>query len=129
VSKAGFLTDNQSVKSLARIGSFRLFTMGDGAAEPVPTGDQRWRISLPTAAPGWVSLPIAYSPLWVARTDGVPLAVRRDKRGLLEVALVAAGSSVELEHRAGAAEWAGVAVSLGAVLALLAVWWRRTPRA
>ena len=90
---------------------------------------QRWRISLPTAPPGWVSLPIAYSPLWVARADGGPLAVRRNERGLLEVALIAAASSVELEHRAGAAEWAGVAVSLGAVLALLAVWWRRTPRA
>jgi uncharacterized membrane protein YfhO len=103
--------------------------MADGAAEPVPTGDQRWRIPLPPTAPGWVSLPIAYSPLWVARADGAPLAVRRDERGLLEVALVAAASSVELEHRAGTAEWAGVAVSLGAVLALLAVWWRRAPRA
>ena len=129
VGKAGFLVDNQSVKSLAHIGSFRLFTTAAGAAEPVPIGEQRWRISLPTAPPGWVSLPIAYSPLWVARADGVPLVVRRDERGLLEVALIAAASSVELEHRAGAAEWAGVAVSLGAVLALLAVWWRRTPRA
>ena len=36
--------------------------------------------------------------------------------GLLEVALAAPGPpSVELEHRPGAAEWAGVAVSLGAV--------------
>ncbi|HMH77734.1 MAG TPA: hypothetical protein VK547_13970, partial [Candidatus Udaeobacter sp.] len=129
VGKAGFLTDNQPVRSLARIGSFRVFALADGAAEPVPTGDQRWRIPLPPAAPGWVSLPIAYSPLWVARADAVPLAVRRDERGLLEVALVAAGSSVELEHRAGAAEWAGVAVSLGTVLLLLAVWWRRAPRA
>jgi hypothetical protein len=37
---------------------------------------------------------------------------------------------VELEHRAGAAEWAGVALSLGAVGALLlGAWWRRAPRA
>jgi hypothetical protein len=101
----------------------------DGGAEPVPIGDQRWRFSLPAPAVGWVSLPIAYSPLWVARADGVPLAVRPDERGLLEVALVAAGSSVDLEHRAGVAEWAGVAISLGTALVLLAVWWRRVARA
>ena len=128
VGRARFLTENQSVRSLSRIGSFRLFAMAEGGAEPVPIGAQRWRISLPAAAPGWVSLPIAYSPLWVARAAGAPLAVRRDERGLLEVALVAPGSSVELEHRAGAAEWAGVALSLGAVL-LLAAWRRRAPPA
>ncbi len=125
LGKAGFLTDNPSVRSLSPIGSFRLFALAEGAAEPVPLEAQRWRIPLPAAGPGWVSLPIAYSPLWVARADGAPLAVRRDERGLLEVDLVAPASSVELEHRAGAAEWAGVALSLGALLVLLAVWWRR----
>jgi uncharacterized membrane protein YfhO len=104
--------------------------MIDGGTEPVPIGVQRWRVALPAAAPGWVSLPVAYSPLWLARADGVSLAVRRDDRGLLEVALPAPASSVELEHRAGAAEWAGVALSLGAVGALLlGAWWRRAPRA
>ena len=129
VGKARFLTDNQSVKSLSRIGSFRLFAVAVGAAEPVSIGAQRWRIALAPAAPGWVSLPIAYSPLWVVRADGVSLAARRDERGLLEVALVAPVSSVELEHRAGVAEWAGVALSLGAGLLLLAVWWRWAPSA
>jgi hypothetical protein len=75
-----------------------------------------------------VALPIAYSPLWVARADGAPLAVRRDERGLLEVALVAPASSVELEHRAGLVEWVGVGLSLGAGLSLLVAWWRRAPR-
>ena len=41
------------------------------------------------------------------------------------MALAAPLSPVELEHRAGAAEWAGGALSLGTGLALLAVWWRR----
>jgi hypothetical protein len=128
--RATFLTDNQLVRSISRIGSFRLLAMIDGGTEPVPIGVQRWRIALPAAAPGWVSLPVAYSPLWLARADGVSLAVRRDERGLLEVALPAPASSVELEHRAGPAEWAGVALSLGAVGALLlGAWWRRAPRA
>jgi len=128
VGRAKFLTENPSVTSGLRVGSFRLFTLAEGRAEPLPIGAQRWRISLPVAAPGWLSLPVAYSPLWLARADGVPLAVRRGERGLLEVALVAPGSSVELEHRAGFAEWTGVALSLGAGLLLAARWWR-APRA
>ncbi|HKC07720.1 MAG TPA: hypothetical protein VKJ67_12655 [Methylomirabilota bacterium] len=126
--KAGFLTENLSVRSLSRIGSFRLFAFEDGVAEPVPSGAQRWRVSVAGAAPGWVALPIAYSPLWIARADGAALGIRRDEQGLLEVALLAPGSSVELEHRPGIAEWAGVALSLAAIIALLATWWRRASR-
>jgi hypothetical protein len=128
-SKAGFLTDNQSVRRLSRIGSFRLFAFEDGAAEPFATAAQRWRVSVAGAAPGWVALPIAYSPLWIARAAGAALPTRRDEQGLLEVALVVPGSSVELEHRPGIAEWAGVALSLGAIIVLLAIWWRRASRA
>ncbi|HTG11879.1 MAG TPA: hypothetical protein VK746_13855 [Candidatus Eisenbacteria bacterium] len=93
------------------------------------TGAQRWRISVAGAEPGWVALPIAYSPLWIARADGAALATRRDEQGLLEVGLVAPGSSVDLEHRPGIAEWAGVALSLAAIIVLLATWWRRASRA
>jgi hypothetical protein len=100
--------------------------MAEGGVEPVPAGPQRWRVSPPAGATGWVSLPIAYSPLWAARAAGGPLPFRRDQRGLLEVALVTPGSPVELEHRAGAAEWAGVALSLSAILLLAAGWWRLT---
>jgi hypothetical protein len=129
VGRARFLTDNQLVKSVSRIGSFRLFATVRAEDGPVPLGGQRWRIALPAASTGWAALPIAYSPLWAAHADGAPLAARRDSRGLLEVALVAPASSVEIEHRPGVAEWAGVALSLGAVLVLIAVWWRRTARA
>ena len=129
LGKAGFLSDNPSVKILSRIGSFRLFAIADAPGLPIQTGDQRWRIPVPTAARGWVALPIAYSPLWVAHADGAALAVRRDERGLLEVALGAPGSSVDLEHRAGVAEWTGIALSLATGLVLLAVRWRRAPRA
>ena len=127
-SKIEFLLDNPRVKSLSHIGSFRLFALADATPQLMPIGEQRWRISLAGASPGWVSLPVAYSPLWLASGDGAPLAVRRAERGLLEVALVAPVSSVELEHRPGAAAWAGGALSLGAALALLAAWWRRASR-
>jgi hypothetical protein len=128
-SKALFLTDNQSVRRLSRIGSFRLFAAARPAVELVATGAQRWRISVAGAEPGWVSLPIAYSPLWIARAHGAVLATRRDEQGLLEVGLVAPGASVDLEHRPGIAEWAGVALSLAAIIVLLATWWRRASRA
>ena len=130
VAKIGFLSDNPRVKSLSPIGSFRLFARTDPVVEPVPIGPQRWRIAVAAGvSPGWVSLPIAYSPLWVATGAGAPLAVRRDEQGLLAVALATSLSSVELEHRPGAAEWAGGALSLGTGLALLAIWWRRVTRA
>jgi hypothetical protein len=126
--KIEFLTTNPHVKSLPRIGSFRLFSLADPVPELVPIGPQRWRISVTAVSPGWASLPVAYSPLWLASGDGAPLAVRRDERGLLEVAVKGPVSAVELEHRAGTAEWAGGALSLGAAIALLAVWWRRAAR-
>ncbi len=111
------------------MGSFRLFALADPVAEPVPVGSQRWRFPCPRPRRAGSSLPVAYSPLWVARGDGAPLPLRRDERGLLAVALVAPLSAVELEHRAGAAEWAGGALSVAAGLVLLGVWWRRASRA
>lgn len=128
VGKIEFLTNNPQVKSLPRIGSFRLFALADPVPEPVPIGAQRWRISVTAVSSGWASLPVAYSPLWLASGDGTPLVVRRDERGLLEVAVKAPVSAVELEHRAGTAEWAGGALSLGAAIVLLALWWRRAAR-
>jgi hypothetical protein len=64
----------------------------------------------------------------VARAAGAPLPTRRDEDGLLAVELSAPLPSVELEHRPGPVEWAGVAVSLGALL-LLGAWWRQVQRA
>jgi hypothetical protein len=125
VGKSAFLTENPSVTALSRIGSFRLFALAGAPSGPVPLGGQRWRIPLPAAATGWVTLPIAYSPLWAATAGGAPLVARRNPRGLLEVSLVAPAASVELAHRAGVVEWVGGALSLGAVLALLAVRGRR----
>jgi hypothetical protein len=112
VGRARFLADNPALRRTSRIGPFHLFATVEGGAEPVPVGPQRWRLAVPAPAAGWVALPIAYSPLWVARAGGAVVSARRDARGLLEVALPAPAPEVELEHRAGAAEWAGAALSL-----------------
>ncbi|MGH7348925.1 MAG: hypothetical protein ACREI6_02835, partial [Candidatus Rokuibacteriota bacterium] len=127
VGRCTFLTGNPAVARLSRIGPFSLFAMADGGTELLATGAQRWQVPVPVPSAGWVSLPIAYSPLWVARVDGRPLAIRADDRGLLEVALPVPASTVQLEHRPGAAEWAGGAWSLVAAGAL-ALWRFRTRR-
>jgi hypothetical protein len=106
-----FLTTNQAVSLMSRIGSFRLFTLAGAAPEPEPAGAQRWRIALPAPASGWTQISMAYSPLWLARADGVALRTRRDDLGLLEVALPNPATAVELEHRAGPTEWTGLALS------------------
>jgi hypothetical protein len=116
--RSRFLNDNQAVRVASRIGPFTLFTLTGAAPEPAATGPQRWRVALPAPSTGWRPLAIAYSPLWVARANGRVLGIRPDARGLLEVALPAPAETVELEHRPGAAEWAGLALSLSSAGAL-----------
>jgi hypothetical protein len=116
--RSRFLTDNEAVRVASRIGPFTLFTLTGAAPEPAVTGPQRWRVALPAPSTGWRPLAIAYSPLWVARANGAVLGIRPDPRGLLEVELPAPAETVELEHRPGPAEWAGLALSLSSAGAL-----------
>jgi len=118
--RSKFLTGNHEFEKRSRVGSFNLFIAGEPRSELIATGPQRWRVDVPPAHPaGWLSAPIAYSPLWVARTGAARLGVRPDDLGLLEVELPPGTVSVELEHRAGVAEWVGIGLSLLS-LALLA---------
>jgi hypothetical protein len=109
---APFLESNPAFRRSSRIGSFNIFVFRDARLEPTSIGPQRWRVAVPPGAPGWTGLPIAYSPLWVARAGDARIPSRRDALGLLEVMPPAGAPAVEIEHRAGATEWAGVAVSL-----------------
>jgi hypothetical protein len=128
VGRSRFLNENQEFERRSRIGSFNVFTAGEPRSEPIAIGPQRWRVDVPPArVPGWLPVPIAYSPLWVARTGEARLGVRADDLGLLEVEVSPGAASVELEHRPGVAEWAGVGLSLLslAVLILAAIPRRR----
>jgi hypothetical protein len=122
-----FLTDNQAVTLISRIGPFRLFTLAGPAPEPESTGPQRWRVTLPTPATGWVPISMAYSPLWLARAGDHVLQTRRDDLGLLEVALPGPATAIDLEHRPGPAEWAGLALSVVSAVAF-ALWVLRARR-
>jgi hypothetical protein len=115
---APFLEANRELRRSSRIGSFNIFVFRDARAEPSLIGPQRWRMPVPPGASGWAGLAIAYSPLWVARVGDARIPTRRDALGLLEVMPPAGTTAVELEHRAGAAEWTGLAVSLLSLAAL-----------
>jgi hypothetical protein len=121
VGRSGFLTENRTFTLGSRIGPFIIFVGAvPVAALPESVGPQRFRVVVGSReADGFTPLPIAYSPLWVARTDGVRRAVRRDELGLLEVSLPRDAATVDLEHRPGAAEWAGVAVGALSCFALV----------
>ena len=128
VGRSTFLHENHEFERRSRIGPFSVFIAGEPRREATVAGPQRWRIDVTLArAPGWLPVPIAYSPLWVARTGEARLGVRPDDLGLLEVELPPGTASVELEHRPGVAEWAGVGLSLLslAILALAAIRRRR----
>ena len=118
-----FLDANPELCRSTRVGPFAVFVFRAPREEPTPIGPQRWRMSIPPGASGWIPLAIAYSPLWRVQAGGDPIPARRDALGLLEVMPPPGTAAVELEHRAGHAEWAGTAVSvLGlAALGLLAL--------
>ncbi|HWP73956.1 MAG TPA: hypothetical protein VNU03_05555, partial [Methylomirabilota bacterium] len=115
---APFLVSNPALRRTSRIGSFNVFVFRDSREDLTSIGPQRWQVPVSPDASGWAGLAIAFSPLWVARAGGTRIPTRRDALGLLEVMPPAGTTVVELEHRAGAAEWAGVAVSLLSLSAL-----------
>jgi hypothetical protein len=120
VGRSMFLNENQEFERRSRIGSFNIFVTRESRSEPTAIGPQRWRVDVPPArAPGWLPVPIAYSPLWVARTGQARLGVRPDDLGLLEVELPPGAASVELEHRPGVVEWAGVGLSVLSLAVLI----------
>jgi hypothetical protein len=116
--RSAFLGQNPLLERHVRIGSFSVFVSSGARPGPVATGPQRWRVDVPPGSVGWLSLPVAYSPLWVARAGAAGLPSRRDDLGLVEVDVPPGAVSVELEHRPGVAEWTGAALSLLSLAAL-----------
>jgi hypothetical protein len=128
VGRLDFMSDNPQFAGPARIGPFLLFAAARPRALPEAEGGQRWRVALSSPVGGWTSTGMAFSPLWHASVDGQPLPVRRGDLGLLEVNISPGRIAVDLEHRAGAAEWLGVGASGAASLALLSTALRRRRR-
>ncbi len=124
--RIGFLSENPAFTQRPVIGLFKVFTAREPRPLAEPSGPQAWRISLASHAGGWLNSGMAWSPLWRAYAAGKPLAVRRDDFGILEVqAPAGAPVAITLEHRPGAAEIGGLALSFAAGITLLVAWRRQ----
>jgi hypothetical protein len=112
------------------IGPFRVFIARDPPGPLEVTGPEARRLALARHGGGWVSTPLAYSPLWRARIAGVALRTAPDDIGLLAVQAPAGDAlSIALSHEPGWAEWTGLGLSLASATYLGAAALRRRRRA
>jgi hypothetical protein len=88
---------------------------------PTEVAPGHWQVTLDAGSGGWTSARIAFYPLWRASLAGRPLSVRRGALGQLEVELPGHQATVDLVYSPGVPERAGVAVSLLALAAWLAL--------
>ena len=124
-----FLNKNPVFTPPQVIGRFNLFLARKPKPLPAPAGAQQWQLAMPSHPGGWLQTGMAWSPLWRAESGGLLLPVRPDELGLLEVeALAGSTLTVSLEHRPGAAEYAGLLFTGLSAAALVAAWPRRRGR-
>lgn len=122
VTRLGWLTESTSFRRRLALAPFVVFAREDAVAVPVAR-DGAWRVPLAAEAGGWTSARVAYYPLWRAEADGAPLQTRRGPDGLLEVRLTRPAQTVTLRYRPAAPELAGIALSLAALAAWIAIVW------
>jgi hypothetical protein len=91
--------------------------MGPPVALPRPIGIDRWIVTVDSPTGGWTPVGRAYYPLWYASASGTPLATHRGEDGDLQVLVPPGPTTLELSYAPGAAERAGVALSVLGVLA------------
>ncbi len=120
-----FLSENPAFMKPAVIGFFRVFLSQAPRAIPEPLGPQGWRLPAASHSAAWLKTGMAWSPLWRADSAGKRLAVRRDGFGMLEVEASSGARPITIEHRPGAAELGGLALSFAAAIALLIAWRRQ----
>jgi hypothetical protein len=125
-----FVARNPAFTGPRRLGPFLLWSSQDPRPLPEAAGAQRWRISTSTRSGSWLSTGMAYSPLWRCLAGGRALLTRRSDLGLLEIRIPPGEhETIDLEHRPGAAEWSGLALSVFSLAALVIVGhplWRRS---
>jgi hypothetical protein len=116
--RIGFLTRNPELARHPAIGPFRLFVSRRARPLPAVTGAEARRLDVTGHAGGWLSTPLAYSPLWQARAGDRALRTAPDDLGLLAIDAPPAITVIDLRHTPGAAEWSGVGVSALTVILL-----------
>src|SRR5207245_4673713 len=86
------------------VGPLIIFERGTATTIPIHVAGDRWSIPVEGQPGEWVSLHVAYYPLWRARRNDASLASRHGPAWDLEVRLDDGRGPVELRYRATAVE-------------------------
>jgi hypothetical protein len=120
-----WLTESTSFRRHITLSPFSIFSRESPMALPVPGDDSTWRIALAGEVGAWVPARVAYYPLWRAEAAGARLEKRRGADGILEVRLTQPQQTVTLRYGPGVPEILGLAVTVAALVASIATFWRR----
>ncbi len=120
VPRLAALRDSAVFSRVVASPPFVIYARREGVTLPAETGGGRLRLTA-TVCCRWQSTRIAYYPLWRAIGDGRPVATRRGAHGDLEIYPPKAEATIDLVYERGAAETAGVGVSVVSVVVLAVV--------
>jgi hypothetical protein len=115
------LEDNERFARRSPVGPFRMYARTPPTPLARPVSPTHWMLD--GGAAGWRPTGVAYYPLWQASRGSTPLATRRGAMADLEVMSDGGAGTIDLRYGPGVVEYAGVAVSVAAVIVwLLATW-------
>jgi len=124
----GFADDGE-LRQRSTVGPFVIFERRAAVTIPVRVAHDRWTFAVDGTTADWVTMRVAYYPLWRARRGEAPLPSRRGPAGDLEVRLDDGRGPVELRYGATAVETGATAISIAAAAAwgLWFFWRTRKP--
>ena len=123
------LADATAFTQRPPVGPFIIFERRTATTIPIHVAGDRWSIPVEGQPGEWVSLHVAYYPLWRARRNDASLASRHGPAWDLEVRLDDGRGPVELRYRATAVEMGATMVSVAAAAVWLVWSWRARTRA
>ena len=118
------LADDPAFGRRSTVGPFMILERRLDATIPIGLAAGRWTVAVDGKAGDWVSMHVAYYPLWRAQRGGTSLASRRGPAWDLEVRLDDGRGPIELHYGATSVELGATGLSVAAAAAWLAWWWR-----
>lgn len=119
-----WLAESTAFRRRITLAPFSIFSRESAVALPAAGDAGSWRIALAGEVGAWTPVRLAYYPLWRAEAAGERLEKRRGADGILEVRLTQPQQTVTLRYGAGVPEILGLAVTVAALVASVAAFWR-----
>jgi len=119
-----WLAESTAFRRRITLAPFSIFSRESAVALPAAGDAGTWRIALAGEVGAWMPVRLAYYPLWRAEAAGERLEKRRGADGILEVRLTQPQQTVTLRYGAGVPEILGLAVTVAALVASVAAFWR-----